>query len=244
MFGCEAAAKHMLLAKKCTKYVGDDQGILNLKLMQQLYHVVAYNLAKSRAARDRNKQLKRKKFRPAHIKLNGLVLVRDHTSKAFEPTGINHRVVDSDGKNRVIVKDCYGNIKKVHRRDVKPVEMDIATAEFFRRENEKSTIRDTQHVMPIKQIPDLGWKFNENIDQLETKPEMICTTEIVAKELQGKCLPRVPATTGSTLITAEQAIQATPPTPQTNSFNVAKIFAVLKKVADAVSHQITSQMHF
>ena len=48
MFGREAAAKHMLLAEESTKYVGDNEGILNLKLMQQLYHVVAYNLAKSR----------------------------------------------------------------------------------------------------------------------------------------------------------------------------------------------------
>ena len=47
MFRQEAAAKHMLLTEECTKYIGDDQGILNLKLRQQLYHVVAYNLAKS-----------------------------------------------------------------------------------------------------------------------------------------------------------------------------------------------------
>ena len=46
MFGREAAAKHMLLTEESTKYVGDSEGILNLKLMQQLYHVVAYNLAK------------------------------------------------------------------------------------------------------------------------------------------------------------------------------------------------------
>ena len=48
MFGCEAAAKHMLLAEESTIYLRDNEGILNLKLMQQLYHVIAYNLAKSR----------------------------------------------------------------------------------------------------------------------------------------------------------------------------------------------------
>ena len=90
MFGCEAAAKHMLLAEDSTKYVGDSEGILNLKLMQQLYHVVAYNLTKSRTARDGNRILKRKNFKPKHLKLNGLMLVRDHTSKAFEPKAIDH----------------------------------------------------------------------------------------------------------------------------------------------------------
>ena len=66
--------------------------------MQQLYHVVAYNLAKSRTARDGNRILKRKNFKPKHLKPNGLVLVRDHTSKAFEPKAIDHHTVDFCGK--------------------------------------------------------------------------------------------------------------------------------------------------
>ena len=168
MFGREAAAKHMLLAEESTKYVGDNEGILNLKLMQQLYHVVAYNLAKSRTARDGNRILKRKNFKPKHLKRNGLVLVRDHTSKAFEPKAIDHHIVDFCGKNQVLVKDNYGNKKKVHVKDVKPIEMDIATAEFFRKEREQCTTRDAKHVMPIKLIPDLEWKFIENIGVMES----------------------------------------------------------------------------
>ena len=168
MFGREAAAKHMLLAEESTKYVGDNEGILNLKLMQQLYHVVAYNLAKSRTARDENRILKRKNFKPKHLKRNGLVLVRDHTSKAFEPKAIDHHIVDFCGKNQVLVKDNYGNKKKVHVKDVKPIEMDIATAEFFRKEREQCTTRDAKHVMPIKLIPDLEWEFIENIGVMES----------------------------------------------------------------------------
>ena len=168
MFGREAAAKHMLLAEESTKYVGDNEGILNLKLMQQLYHVVAYNLAKSRTARDGNRILKRKNFKPKHLKRNGLVLVRDHTSKAFEPKVIDHYIVDFCGKNQVLVKDSYGNKKKVHVKDVKPIEMDIATAEFFRKEREQCTTRDAKHVMPIKLIPDLEWEFIENISMMES----------------------------------------------------------------------------
>ena len=168
MFGREAAAKHMLLAEESTKYVGDNEGILNLKLMQQLYHVVAYNLAKSRTARDGNMITKRKNFKPKHLKRNGLVLVRDHTSKAFEPKAIDHHIVDFCGKHQVIVKDNYGNKKKVHVKDVKPIEMDVATAEFFRKEREQCTTRDAKHVMPIKLIPDLEWKLIENISIMES----------------------------------------------------------------------------
>ena len=136
--------------------------------MQQLYHVIAYNLAKSRTARDGNRILKRKNFKPKYLKPNGLVVVRDHTSKAFEPKPIDHHIVDFCGKNQVLVKDNYGNTKKVHIKDVKLIEMDIATAEFFRKEREKCTTRDAKHVMPIKQIPDLHWEFIENIDLIES----------------------------------------------------------------------------
>ena len=168
MFGCEAAAKHMLLAEESTKYVGDNEGILNLKLMKQLYHIIAYNLAKSRTARDGNRIPKRKNFKPKHLKRNGLVLVRDHTSKAFEPKAINHHIIDFCGKNQILVKDNYGNKKKVHVKDVKPIEMDIATAEFFRKEREQCTTRDAKHVMLIKLIPDLEWEFIENISVMKS----------------------------------------------------------------------------
>ena len=61
-----------------------------------------------------------------------------------------------------------GTKKKVHAKDVKPIEMDIATAEFFRKEREQYTTRDAKHVMPIKLIPDLGWEFIENIGVMES----------------------------------------------------------------------------
>ena len=67
-----------------------------------------------------------------------------------------------------MVKDNYGNKKKVHVKDVKPIEMDIATAEFFRKEREQCTTRDAKHVMPIKLIPDLEWEFIENIGVMES----------------------------------------------------------------------------
>ena len=50
MYGREANAKHMILAEETTKYLGDNEGVLNVQLMMKLLQVVAYNLAKSRAA--------------------------------------------------------------------------------------------------------------------------------------------------------------------------------------------------
>ena len=46
--------------------------------------------------------------------------------------------------------------------------MDIATAEFFRKEREQCTTRDAKHVMQIKLIPDLEWEFIENISVMKS----------------------------------------------------------------------------
>ena len=46
--------------------------------------------------------------------------------------------------------------------------MDIATAEFFRKEREQCTTRDAKHVMPIKLIPDLEWELIENISVMKS----------------------------------------------------------------------------
>ena len=54
MFGCEAAVKHNLLESERPKYLGTDDGIINIELMAKLYTGVAHNLNEARKARDGN----------------------------------------------------------------------------------------------------------------------------------------------------------------------------------------------
>ena len=122
MFSREAAVKHMLLAPESPKYLGMDEGILNVKLLQKLFHVVGYNLAKSRTARDSTTTNNRK---PPYIKVGANVLVKNHTAKAFEPKYKDYCVVQLLGSGRVIVKDNHGVLTTFHRKDVKPIDMDI-----------------------------------------------------------------------------------------------------------------------
>ena len=58
MFGHQAAVKHMLLDSESPKYLGNEEGLRNIELMRKLYHIIAYNLAKSRATQDGNKYAK------------------------------------------------------------------------------------------------------------------------------------------------------------------------------------------
>ena len=41
MFGQQAAVKHMLLDLESPKYLGNEEGLLNIELMRKLYHIIA-----------------------------------------------------------------------------------------------------------------------------------------------------------------------------------------------------------
>ena len=58
--------------------------MINIGLMTKLYHVVAHNLNEARKARDGSKKNTAAK-EPVELKIGDNILVRDHTSKAFQP---------------------------------------------------------------------------------------------------------------------------------------------------------------
>ena len=158
MFGQQAAVKHMLLDSESPKYLGNEEGLLNIELMRKLYHVIAFNLAKSRATQDGNKYTKEHYHpRPKVLEPGKNVLVRDHDSKVFKPKYLDYCVVKMAGKNQVIVKDNHGHKTKVHRRDLKVIDSDAKVAEMYK-ELRKEGRRDAQHCMPVKQIPNLEWE--------------------------------------------------------------------------------------
>ena len=169
MFGWQAAVKHMLLDSESPKYLGNKEGLLNIKLMRKLYHIIAFNLAKSRRAQDRNKYTKEHCHpRPTILEPGRNVLVRDHDSKVFKPKYLDYCVVKLAGKNQVIMTDNHGHETKVHRKDLKVIDSDAKFAEMYG-ELRKEGRRDAQHCMPVKQIPDLEWEkentMQQNIEQ-------------------------------------------------------------------------------
>ena len=99
MFGHEAAVKHTLLESENPKYLGTDDGMINIGLMTKLYHVVAHNLNEGRKARDKNKKSKMQK-EPELLEIGDNVLIRDYTSKAFQPKYKDFCILGLLGKNR------------------------------------------------------------------------------------------------------------------------------------------------
>ena len=84
MFSREAAVKHTLLESENPKYLGTNEGMINVGLMTKLYNVVAHNLNEARKARDGKKKGTTQK-EPERLKIGDNILVTDHTSKAFQP---------------------------------------------------------------------------------------------------------------------------------------------------------------
>ena len=166
----------MLLDSESPKYLGNEEGLLNIELMRKLYHIIAYNLAKSRAAQDGNRYAKEHyNPRPKVLEPGKNVLVRDHDSKVFKPKYLDYCVVKMAGKNQVIVKDNHGHETKVHRRDLKVIDSDTKVAEMYD-ELRKEGRRHAQHCMPVKQIPDLNWE-KENTEKENTEQNARNETE-------------------------------------------------------------------
>ena len=159
MFGHEAAVKYTLLESENPKYLETNDGMINMGLMTKLYNVVAHNLNEARKARDRNKKGITPK-EPEKLKIGDNILIRDHTSKAFQPKYKDFCIVGLLGKNQVEIKDNHGHITKVHRRDVKKIPMTEKVCKLYKEEQIGKT-REGRKAVPTSKMPDLGWDIAE-----------------------------------------------------------------------------------
>ena len=167
MFGREAAVKHTLLQSKSPKYLGTDNGMINIELMNKLYMVVAHNLNQARKARDGNKKTRTVK-EPEKLKIGDNVLVRDHMSKAFQPKYKDFCIIGLLGKNQVEVKDNYGHTTKVHRRDMKKIPMTEKICQLYEKE-QVGKVRGGRKAVPANKMPELGWDMAET--DIQTIPK-------------------------------------------------------------------------
>ena len=128
--------------------------MINVRLMTKLYNVVAHNLNEARKARDGKKKGITPK-EPERLKIGDNILVRDHTSKAFQPKYKDFCIVGLLGKNQVEIKDNHGHITKVHCRDVKKIPMTEKVCKLYKEEQTGKT-REGRKAVPTSKIPDLG----------------------------------------------------------------------------------------
>ena len=136
--------------------------MINIGLMTKLYHIVAHNLNEARKARDGNKKSTKPK-EPVVLRVGDNVLVRDHTSKAFQPKYKDFCIVGLLGKNQIEIKDNHGHMTKVHRKDVKKIPMTEKVCQLYEEEQLGKT-REGRKAVPVNKMPELGWDIAETLE--------------------------------------------------------------------------------
>ena len=169
MFRREAAVKHTLLESENPRYLRTNEGMINMGLMTKLYNVVAHNLNEARKARDGKKKRTTPK-EPETLRIGDNILIRDHTSKAFQPKYKDFCVVGLLGKNQVEIKDNHGHVTKVHHRDVKKIPMTEKVCKLYEEEQAGKT-REGRKAVPNNKMPDLAWDIAETQLTQEAKGE-------------------------------------------------------------------------
>ena len=145
MFRREVAVKHTLLESERPKYLGTDNGMINVELMTKLHMVIAHNLTEARKARDGNKKVKTMK-ETEKLKIGDNVFMRDHTFEAFQPKYKDFCIIGLLGKNQIEIKDNHGHTTKVHHRDVKKIPMTEKVCQLYEEEQiERSEKEEKQY---------------------------------------------------------------------------------------------------
>ena len=107
---------------------------------------------------------------PERLKIGDNILVRDHTSKAFQPKYKDFCIVGLLGKNQVEIKDNHGHIIKVHCRDIKKMPMMEKVCKLYEEEQTGKT-REGRKAVPTSKMPDLAWDIAETQLTQETQKE-------------------------------------------------------------------------
>ena len=162
MFGRDPLLPLTKLLKPKIRYLGNDENILSLEALKNLYQLVVTNLKYAREKRQP------KMYVEPRLKEGDLVFIKDHTAKAFQPRFKgNFRVVTQRG-NQVEVKPAEGGeLSKFHVTDVKmvlPADQAISQLPDYNRLGRLTKLR-----LNPKDIPDLKWQITS---ELNTDPAL------------------------------------------------------------------------
>ena len=152
MFGRDPLIPLNKLLKPKLRYLGNEEGILSLETLQNIYQLVVTNLKTAREKRQPSTTIDSK------LKEGDLVLIKDHTTKAFKPRFKgDFRVIKQKG-NQVEIRPAEGGeTTKVHVTDIKKVTPAERIATQLPDYNKLGRL--TKLRLNPKSIPDLDWQL-------------------------------------------------------------------------------------
>ena len=194
MFGKDPLLPLTKLLRPKLRYLGNEESILSLESLQNIYQLVVPNFKIAHEKRQPSLIMDSK------LKEGDLVLIKNHTAKAFQPRFKgNFRVIKQKG-NQVEIKPAEGGeTTRVHVTDIKKViPADHITAQL---PDYNKLGRLTKLRLNPKSIPDLDWQLASELhpslalyktakitDQITatTQATSIITAEIVTKSIKLK----------------------------------------------------------
>ena len=156
MFGRDPLLPITKLLKPKIRYLGDDENILSLEALKNLYQLVVTNLKYAREKRQPKMYVE--------PKLKGdLVLIKDHTIKAFQPRYKGNFRVLTQRRNQVEVKPAEGGeLSRFHVTDVKkilPADQAITQLPDYNELGRLTKLR-----LNPRDIPDLKWQITPELN--------------------------------------------------------------------------------
>ena len=161
MFGRDAILPLNKLLQPQVQYLGNDENILSMQALKNIYEVVAQNL-KTACAKITDISLI-----PTKLKEGDLVLIKDHTAKAFQPRYVgNYRIVSFKGNQVEVHKTEGGNTTWVHLTDIKyilPVDNIITKLPDYHSFGRKTKLR-----LNLDRIPNQHWNLSTTLNTTPT----------------------------------------------------------------------------
>ena len=152
MFGRDPLLPLAKLLRPKLRYLGNEESILSLESFQNIYQLVVTNLKIAGQKRQTSLTVDSK------LKEGDLVLIKNHTAKAFQPRFKgNFRVIKQKG-NQVEIKPAEGGeTTKIHVTDIKKV---IPADHISTQLPDYNKLgRLTKLRLNLKSIPDLDWQL-------------------------------------------------------------------------------------
>ena len=166
MFGRDPIHKLNLLLHSARRYFHDDNGLPNLEALKNIYQVVAQQLLNSREHYVKNHHNQQQSESP--VQARDLILIKDDTTKSFQPLYKgNYRVVKVHGNN-VEIQDYRGNISMIHITDVKKITLTEQVADEYEELGKQE--RFSKKCIPRGYIPDFNWTTIHDDPEQPIKP--------------------------------------------------------------------------
>ena len=164
MFGSDVILPLNKLIQPQIRYLGNDENILSMQALENIYYAVAQNLKLAWAKLTDNVKTVETK-----LKEGDLVLVKDHTAKAFQLCYVgNYQVVSFRGNQVEVCKSEGGDTTWVHIMDVKyilPTNNVITNIPNYQTFGQKTTLG----LNPDK-VPNLHWELSTTLNTTPTLP--------------------------------------------------------------------------